>query len=192
MSINWSPLPPPGQSIFGFDADTIETFDRAFISSLDPRVAALHTGEVGMLDAAGQPTTALDPSTRFNLAYTLAKEGLFIDTWIDAYGSDPYLTNYNRIQEGILTITSAIGTATRPVSINPADYPPFSPPAPAPQVMVGPLEFGTLYQLTSTASGLYVGGQLKAGQPLTENGHTYVLLVVNTLSGPAVFWELTA
>ena len=64
-----------------------------------------------MLNADGSPTTALDPSSRFNLAYLLAKEGFFIDSWIDAYGSDPYLTNYSRIQEGVLTITSAIGSA---------------------------------------------------------------------------------
>ena len=192
MSIKWSPLPPAGESIFGFDADTIETLDRAYIASLPPEVQALHVGEVGMLNADGSPTTALDPSSRFNLAYLLAKEGFFIDSWIDAYGSDPYLTNYSRIQEGVLTITSAIGSATKKVSINPADYPPFNPPPPPSQELIGPLEFGNLYQLTAAANALYVGGQLKSGQAFTEAGHSYVLLVVSTLAGPAVYWELTA
>lgn len=195
----YGPL-PAGGTVFGFDAPTVFTFDRAYILSLDPAVQALHIGEVGQIqinpDGSQTPTVALDPAARMSLAMSLAKQGYFIDAWIDAYGADPYLTNQARLAKGTLSIQSAIGSAARIVSVNPADYPPFTPPTPTPSPVateiVGPLEFGTLYSVTPVGMTLFNSGRLMSGQSVTENGHSYTFTVVPTAVGFGYFWEQTA
>jgi hypothetical protein len=195
----YGPL-PAGGTVFGFDAPTVFTFDRAYILSLDPAVQALHIGEVGQIqindDGSQTPTVALDPAARMSLAMSLAKQGYFIDAWIDAYGADPFLTNQARLTKGTLSIQSAVGSATRAVSINPADYPPFVPPAPQPTPVsaeiVGPLEFGTLYSVMPAGMTLFNSGRLGSGQSVTENGHSYTFTVVPLAAGFGYFWEQTA
>jgi len=195
----YGPL-PTGGTVFGFDAPTVFTFDRAYILSLDPAVQALHAGEVGQIqvndDGSQTPTVALDPATRMSLAMSLAKQGYFIDAWIDAYGADPFLTNQARLAKGTLSIQSAVGSATRLVSVNPADYPPFTPPAPPPPPasteVVGPVEFGTLYSVTPAGMALFNSGQLTSGQTLTETGHSYMFTVIASAVGFGYFWEQTA
>jgi hypothetical protein len=195
----YGPL-PAGGTVFGIDAPTVFTFDRAYILSLDPAVQALHVGEVGQIqvneDGSQRPTVALDPVARMSLAMNLAKQGYFIDAWIDAYGADPFLTNQARLAKGTLSIQSAVGSATRIVSINPADYPPFVPPAPSPapisRDVVGPVEFGTLYSVTPAGMALFHSGRLLSGQSLLENGHSYTFTVVPLAVGFGYFWEQTA
>ncbi len=167
----YGPL-PTGGAVFGFDASTVFTFDRAYILSLDPAVQSLHVGEVGQIqindDGSQTPTVALDPATRMSLAMSLAKQGYFIDAWIDAYGADPFLTNQARLAKGTVFIQSAVGSATRLVSVNPADYPPFAPPAPPPPPssteVVGPVEFGTLYSVTPAGWRCSIQASLPAGR----------------------------
>lgn len=188
-----------GETEFGYDAPTVFTFDRAYILSLPPAVQALHVGEVGQLktcsDGSQVPATNLDPATRMTLAMNLAKQGYFIDAWIDAFGADPYMTQSARIQEGVLTVQEAIGNAVKNVSIKVSDYPAYVPPIPPPvptttaSNLVGAVQFGALYAVSSYGMSMYTAGLLVNGQSITEGGHTYVLTVTPLVVGSSILWK---
>lgn len=191
-------------TIFGFDAGTVETFDRAYVASKPTPVQALFAGDLGQQNSAGQAIQPLDAYARYELAVQLAQRGFIIDEDIDAHGADPYLTMLVREQYGNTWEPSAMqpaaeGPCTGPVpagaikvSTNLADYPPFTPPA-APETptagpLVGNLLFGSMYALSKLASDLYASGKLP---PTTsQDGQNFRLVVNQFVIGTQIYWEV--
>jgi hypothetical protein len=124
-------------TIWGFPAAQVTTFDNAYKASFDPRIQALW----GVADFDARKAEAL----------ALAQEGLLIDVPIMVYLCDPFVTQFLRKQYGLFWTPSGLQTplsnasfggpysvaSPQPVgalkvSIDPADYPAFVPPPPVP------------------------------------------------------------
>ena len=171
-------------------------FDAAYQASLPPQVAAL--GQIVDFDA------------RSLAASLLAMQGFTIDVPINVWGWDPFLTMTYRTNYGYTWVPSALqpnisiapgvvqpGTVVydpnKPppgsikVSTNPADFPPFTPPAPPsliPTVAdpVGPQSVGNLY--------LTVAGDTSGdGTKFTDVRGTFLKHVVSTPFGGEAYWE---
>lgn len=146
-------------------------------------------------------------------ASDLNDEGFVIDRQIDIWGWDPVKVMVSRAQLGYPWVPSAfqpnlenplhLGSApstdfSKPwpksikVSVDAADYPPFSQPAPKPDVVkpVG-VEIGNgLFAANITAvwqNGVWL---FRDGDPYTQDGVKYVFKKVNTPFGPSVSWRL--
>ena len=174
-------------------------FDTAYQASLAPQVAAL--------------AQISDLAARSNAAATLAAQGFVVDVPINVWGWDPYLVMTMRANYGYTWVPSALqpnvsiapgvsqpGTvpydpANPPagsikVSTNPADYPPYNPPAPAPTPVVssdpvGPLSVGSIY--------LTVPGDMSMiGTEYTDARGTFVKLGAQTPFGISAYWRKIA
>ena len=166
-------------------------FNRAYILSLPPAVQQLHIGEVGWLNDDGSDTVEMDPGERFALAQTLAAGGAPVDLWVDAEGMDPYGTNSVRMAYG-QTKVQLLNSATRVVSVNPADYPPFATGVdltlPINFNLVGPAQTPTQYATTPICLMLITHGQISDGDLHVEGGVTYKMQITQTLMGPTYLW----
>lgn len=196
-----------------FDRAAQTVFDETYRASLDPRVAAL-------LDL--DPT---DLTTRMTKAAGLAAEGLIIDVPIQVWGWDAYVTMNLRKIDGFTWVPSALQPSvgysihvesgpgadnppyipydpTKPpagsirVSTDPADFPPFAAPAPAPPApstdLVGAVAFGNVYK---AGPGVIISGNscnVFDGEPVTQAGATYKAKVTKSPFGIVVMWERQA
>ena len=153
---------PPSQLIWGFDLNTVVTFDDAYWLSQPLPVQALQKQD---------PTQ----SARYALAMTLASQGYFIDNAIMIWGWDPYMTMYQRQIDGYTTYPDALGAQSRKVSLNVADYPPIAPPTQPTESLVGAIiGFGPYYFTTSSATP----ANTPAGTQTLQDGHTYTAIYI--------------
>jgi hypothetical protein len=173
-----------------------DIFDSAYQTSLAPQVAAL----------ASIP----DLTARSNAAATLATQGFIVDVPINVWGWDPFLVMTYRMNYGYTWVPSALqpnisvapgvsqpGTVpydpahppagSIKVSTNPADYPPYNPPAPTPSPVissdpVGPLSVGNIYLTV-------VGDSSPIGTEWTDARGTFVKLGAPTPFGVSAYWR---
>lgn len=158
-------------TIWGVDATTLTTFDHAYWAAQPVPVQALQ----GM-DPAGPARAAQ--------AYSLAGQKYFIDVPIMVWGQDPYITMLQRQVDGYTTYQDGLGGQSRPVDLNPADYPPVVPPPPPASPLVGAQIGGPgspYYFLTTLAAA----SKFPTGYQTTQAGHLYVLQYITqqSLSG---------
>lgn len=168
----------------------------------------------------GTANTFMPPSPTLILseAMQLAQNGYQIDYWIEALANDPVVTMLMRQEMGIIYVPS-IGGPSQPtliadgpnvfaspfagsihVSLNPSDYPPFYPPAPAAAAAtvsiseVGNFEYddGTSRWFGAGPGALaaLAAGTLKSGQTYTEGGQTYTIHLSMGLMGQAISFSL--
>ena len=162
---------------FTVDRDTVIAFDRAYVASRDPQVAALWVGDLGSTNPDGSPQTNLQQPDRWNKAIELAKAGHIVDPGIDGIGGDPYFTMAQRAMLGVLSVQAAYTGVIIKTSLDLKDYPPFAPPAPPSQPsvdLVGPLldaSTGT-YAASMLAQQLAKQGMLVNGTTTVHNGVT--------------------
>ena len=167
--------------VWGFDATVVSTFDSAYWASQPLPVQALQKQDPSQ-------------SARYTLAMSLAQQGYFIDVPIMVWGWDPYITMYMRQVDGYTTYPDSLGSMTRNVDLNPADYPPVPAPTTPEIPLVGAIiGFGPLYFTTSAANPT----NTLAGTQTTQNGQTFTAIYVNQqmLNGQTqviLRWELSS
>lgn len=172
---------PPAQLIWGFNLQTVETFDDAYWASQPVPVQNLQKQD---------PTQ----SARYTLAMNLAGQGYFIDVPIMVWGWDPYMTMYQRQLDGYTTYPDALAAQTRPVDLNPADYPPIPVPSTPSTPLVGTIiGFGPYYYTTTAATP----SNTPAGTQTPQNGQTFTAIYINQqmLNGQTqviLRWELNS
>lgn len=194
-------------SDFMFDRNTQIVFDEAYRASLPPQVAAL-------LDIS-------DSVARMATAQGLAAAGFIIDVPIQVWGWNPYATMAYRLIDGFTWVPNAlqpsvgydVGQASagppyvpydpsKPpassirVSVNPADFPPYIPPAPKPDLpapgaakFVGELSFGNTYK---AGPGTVINGNsvnVFDGEEKPQDGFVYIAKVSHGLFGIVVLYN---
>ena len=201
MGTSANPLssPMPGQPV-------VDTYDKAYVLSKDPRIQALFAGYMGF---AG---TALDPATRYAQAVALAAQGLIIDPQIDALGGDPYLIMLERSLDGfeqVYALGQSQPFSTPPgvsapnipaynqtaglivVSLTPpapfAGTPVVAPPQPEPVAWVGSHIFANLYDASEAAITASANGTIPLPN-ISEGGHVYQWTVMPELMGNTYAW----
>ncbi len=148
-------------TVFGFDPATVAAFDKAYTASQPPCIQSL------MLMDPTQPQ-------RLAQAQTLANAGFFIDLVIMVWGWDPYMVMYQRQVDGYTSYPDMLNEQSKPVDLNPADYPPFAPPPPATTPLVGgPIGAGPYYFVTAA-----LPAGTPAGTQVEQGGHTYILVYI--------------
>lgn len=178
-------------TIFGIDAATVETFDRAYILSRDPEVQKLHSGEVGLTNPDGSPQVPLHPAERYALALELAPTH---DVYwqIDALGSDPYFSMMQLQMGGFTEIYSYLRNTPMKVSTNPADFPPYpTEPVEVPPTstaLVGALAYDNVYYATQTAINQAKAGTLINGQLIRQDGAIFRFQVSQGMMGASYTW----
>ena len=178
---------------------TQQQFDQAYWASQPPEVQALKS--------------ITDPGQRATEAAELATDGFTIDVPIMVWGWDPYLVMTMRAQAGYTWVPSALQppVSIAPgvmlpgvvpydplhppdgsirVSVNIADYPPFTPPqpvspAPAPTDPVGLQSVGNLYLSVP-------GDSYPNGATFTDSRGTFEKHIVVTPFGRSGYWEKVA
>lgn len=152
-------------TIFGFDQNTVNTFDTAYWAAQPIPVQALK---------------GKDPSSgdTYQLAMKLAGQGYFIDVPIMLWNWDPYMTMYQRGIDGYTTYPDALNTQIRKVSLNLSDYPAVPVPTPPQGELIGPIiGFGPYYFPTLAATQ----AAIPAGTLVSENGHNYEAIYIGQL-----------
>lgn len=190
----------------GVSLSAEQQFDQVYRAAQPPEVRSL-------MDMPADSQEAI--SARVSRGAALAAKGYTIDAPIMIYAWDPYLCMSQRLAAGLTWVPSALQpglgmpggysfpglntpglqpyTSKAPagaivVSVNPADYPPFDPPAPVPQISapvdpVGPQSVGNLY--LSTAAG----NAYPDGATLSEQRGTFLKHVSVTPFGRMNYWE---
>lgn len=186
--------------------DILKTFS-AYLLVLASLPAFCQNSAQSIFDGAywaHQPPAVATCQTRCSpsQAIALANQGYQIDVAIDVWGGDPYAIMTDRASYGF-TWVPALGQAqvtilpglsqagvqsynpTPPsgsilVSTNPADYPPFVPPAPisapAATPLVGGQELGCMYYALD-------GGKVASGSTVNQGGKTYTKFAIPTPFG---------
>ncbi len=185
---------------------TQQQFNDAYRASLPPELRDL---------MAMQESSPADVEAKTRRAADLAQKGFTVDVPIMLWGWDPYLVMRLRQQFGYTWVPSALQPpiAVAPglpgfgtlapydplhpppgsirVSLNPADYPPFNPPAaslsqaPASDDPVGLQSVGSLY--LSVAGEAYPDGA-----KYTDGRGTFLKHVTITPFGRTNYWEKVA
>jgi hypothetical protein len=180
-------------------------FDQAYQAAQPPEIRAL----MNMQD-----DNDADNQAKIARAAQLAQQGFSVDVPIMVWGWDPYLCMLYRQQYGYTWVPSALqppvtvvpglgAVGNLPaydpnhppagsirVSTNPADYPPFDPPAPVTPPApitdpVGAQSVGNLY--LSVAGDTY-----QDGAQFTDTRGTFLKHVVVTPFGRTNYWEKVA
>jgi len=170
-------------------------FDAAYILSLPPQIQSL--------------MAMIDETARLAQAQVLAAQGFIIDVPIQVWGWDPWKIMTYRSNFGFTWVPSALqqNVSVAPgvsqpgaapynplappfgsikVSLNIADYPPFTPVPPAvPKTtdLVGPQSLGNMYLTV-------VGDHSPDGTPFTDSRGSFVKHVIPTPFGLNSWWEL--
>jgi hypothetical protein len=135
---------------------------------------------------------SLAPDAREAPASELAAKGVLIDRCIDIWGWDPTKVMAYRVSLGVTSqLTAFAPLKSIKVSIDAADYPPFSPaPPPLPKVEpVGAYTGNGLYQATSACFDGNGHLMFSDGQPYTQDGVTYIFHVTQFWGMPSINWS---
>jgi len=166
------------QTIFGFDAATLNAFDAAYTASLPPALQALM-----LMNPANNPDGS---NPRAIQAGVLANQGFVIDVEIMAYAQDPYMTMYFRQLHGLTSVMDGLGNVKIKVSTNPADFPPYAAPAvptdPSDLYIGGPIG-GLAYQGAHWYPVLPGSANLPNGIIMQHQGHTLQLQAIVQQTG---------
>lgn len=164
-------LAPMANTIFGFPADTVNAFDKAYTASLAPPLQ-----ELMAMSQANNPD-GTNPRTEH--AGELALQGYTIDVPIMAWGWDPYMIMFQRGIDGLTTVPDGLNQTQIKVSTDITDYPPYPAPPldPNAQYIDKPIG-GVAYNGAAWfPTPLTVQAKLPAGTILTYQGHTFTLHV---------------
>ncbi|HLH32705.1 MAG TPA: hypothetical protein VKY31_16005 [Terriglobia bacterium] len=89
-------------TIYTFDADTVNAFDKAYRLSRKPQVAAIRS-----IPVASTPTDPTGMQARIDKAQAVAAQGYVIDADLDVFEWDPYLIMRQRFLDGKSWVPSA-------------------------------------------------------------------------------------
>jgi hypothetical protein len=143
------------------------------------------------------------PQQLLTACMNLAMQGYLIDFEIMAFGNDPVVFMLERQEMNLPSVPSLLTNKPIKTSLDPADYPPFYPPAPpavtapaTPPAILGtfqgyqPTLGGMVYSAGPGALPAIAAGQLVDGGTYSTGGVTYTFHITMGLMGETVWFTL--